>query len=110
MIGHLRISPTDADKWQQLLIAGQEQNLTASMAHCSKSENRTFYIYDVESHSREKDYAVSIGVKGDEVLANCTCEASRYSTPCKHIALAVNAAGIWPFPMASQSTMFEVAS
>lgn len=110
MIGHLRISSDDADQWQQLLISGQEQNLTVNLAHFSMRGDNTFYIYDIGAHSREQDYAVSIGVKDDEVLANCTCEASVYSTPCKHIALAIEAAKQWPFPIASQASMFEAAT
>ena len=103
----VRLVPHDAGIWQVALTRGQELRLAVEKRESVDVCGIVMTGYAVYSRSivdPAQGVAVSRDWEGD-VYTICECAAGKEGQPCIHSAVAVEDAGLWPFPIASQAEM-----
>lgn len=107
----IRVSTANRNAFQRALTRGQERRLAFSQV----SGEPTYKIdgttrhYQVEAWSQPglDHHVVIYKSSGGAVEVACDCQAAFGGRPCQHAALAIQAAGWWPWPMASQVDAIE---
>jgi hypothetical protein len=98
----IAVRPLDADTWQAALTRGQERGLAVERRDERTLEHVRLIGYVVHSYSTPgllHPVFVSIDLRTGAVETTCDCEASKFSKPCQHAALAVQDANAWPAGM-----------
>lgn len=106
----LRLARRDRADWQAALTDGQldrmtaEQGVSLSAGFLTTTGFRV--VFDNDGRTEIVTVTVSMDFDGD-VYTICSCAIGRTMRPCPHAAIAVDSAGLWPFPVARQTSFVE---